>query len=423
MKVLILGSGAREHAVTWKYSTSKRITGLFIAPGNAGTGELGVNLPDINPENPLQVIEACREYDISHVFVGPEAPLAAGIVDELKKAGIPAIGPHKAAARLEGSKIFSKNFMKSHKIPTADAVQFNNADKFEKHIKSLDGAAVIKDDGLAAGKGVLVSSDRDELLSFGLEILKKSSTLLVEECLEGYEVSIFTISDGKSYKILPVCADFKRAGNDDTGPNTGGMGAICPVPIINSALLAEIEEKIVAPTFKGLEKDKLSFAGVLYFGLMMTKSGPKLLEYNVRFGDPEAQVLFPLIDSDMGNIAEAVLNGTLADYNIRISNNSALGVVIASGGYPGEYQKGLPVKPIPVYPEKDAIIFQASTTEIENNRVATGGGRCFTCVGIGPNILKANARAYEAVKGVSFEGSWYRKDIGRKFFTNDQQGA
>ncbi|MBI9109053.1 MAG: phosphoribosylamine--glycine ligase [Spirochaetales bacterium] len=419
MKVLILGSGAREHAVTWKYSKSKRITGLFIAPGNGGTGELGVNLPDVDPENPEQVIKACREYDISHVFVGPEAPLAAGIVDELKKAGIPVIGPHKAAARLEGSKIFSKNFMKSYKIPTAEAHQFSNPDKFLKHINSIKGTVVIKDDGLAAGKGVLVSSDIDELTTFGLDILK-NGPLLVEECLEGYEISIFTISDGKNYKILPVCADFKRAGNDDTGPNTGGMGAICPVPIINSAMLTEIEKKIIIPTFKGMEKDKLNYAGILYFGLMMTSDGPKLLEYNVRFGDPEAQVLIPLIDSDMGNIVDAVLNGGLDEYNIRISNNSALGVVIASGGYPGEYQVGLPVKPIPSYPEKDALIFHASTTEIENNRVATGGGRCFTCVGIGPNTLKANARAYEAVKGVTFEGSWYRKDIGRKFITNDQ---
>lgn len=419
MKVLILGSGAREHAVTWKYSKSKRITGLFIAPGNGGTAELGINLPDVDPENAEQVINACKEHDISHVFVGPEAPLAAGIVDELKKAGIPAIGPHKAAARLEGSKIFSKNFMKSHKIPTADAQQFTNVDKFQKYMDTVTGSAVIKDDGLAAGKGVLVSEDKNELLSFGTEILKKGP-VLVEECLEGYEISIFTISDGKNYKILPVCADFKRAGNDDTGPNTGGMGAICPVPIINSSILSEIEEKIVAPTFKGMAKDKLSFTGILYFGLMMTADGPKLLEYNVRFGDPEAQVLIPLIDSDMGNIADAVLGGTLDDYNIRISNNSALGVVVASGGYPGEYKTGVPVKPIPVYPEKDALIFHASTSEIENNRVATGGGRSFTCVGIGPNILKANARAYEAVKGVNFEGSWYRKDIGRKFFTNDQ---
>ena len=418
MKVLILGSGAREHAVTWKYSKSKRITGLYIAPGNAGTGELGVNLPDVDPENSEQVINACREYNISHVFVGPEAPLAVGIVDELKNAGIPAIGPHKSAARLEGSKVFSKKFMQSHNIPTAKAVEFNNPAKFEKYIKDLKGPAVIKKDGLAAGKGVLVSDNTEELLAFGKEILKDDS-LLVEECLDGYEISIFALTDGKNYKLLPVCADFKRAGEGDTGPNTGGMGAICPVPFVNSALIRDIEKKAIIPTFKGMEKDKLSYTGILYFGFMMTESGPMLLEYNVRFGDPEAQVLIPLIDSDFGNIADAMLNQNLDEYNPRISNNSAIGVVVAADGYPGSYKKGIAVSPIPAYPEKDALIFHSSTSEDESRKLLTGGGRCFTCVGLGSNSLKANARAYEAVRGVNFEGSWYRRDIGKKFFTNE----
>jgi phosphoribosylamine--glycine ligase len=344
--------------------------------------------------------------------------LAVGIVDELKKAGIPAIGPHKAAARLESSKSFSKNFMKSHKIPTADAVSFNNFEKFRKYISSLTGKAVIKQDGLAAGKGVLVSDDKEELLNFGKNILEKDF-LLVEECLEGYEISIFALTDGKNYHLLPECADFKRAGVDDTGPNTGGMGAICPVPVISSSYLKEIEKEIVIPTFRGMEKDKLNYAGILYFGLMITEAGPKLLEYNVRLGDPEAQVLIPLIDSDLGNIADAVLNASLDEYRVRISNNSALGVVVASGGYPGSCQKGLVVKPIPSYPEKDILIFHASTSENAEGKVLTGGGRCFTCVGLGANILKANARAYEAVRTISFDGAWYRKDIGRKFFSTE----
>lgn len=419
MKVLILGSGGREHAVTWKYSKSNRITGLYIAPGNAGTGELGVNLPDVDPENSAQVIKTCKDYDISHVFVGPEAPLTAGIIDDLKKAGIPAIGPHKSAARLEGSKIFSKNFMKSHGIPTAGAVEFNDPSKFEAYIRGINGQVVIKQDGLAAGKGVLVSDNTEELVKFGLDILKNDK-LLVEDCLKGYEVSIFALTDGKNYKLLPVCADFKRAGEGDTGPNTGGMGAICPVPFVNSSILREIEEKAIIPTFKGMEKDKLNYAGILYFGFMMTEDGPMLLEYNVRFGDPEAQVLIPLIDSDVGNIADAMLNQNLDEYNPRISNKSTLGVVVAAGGYPGSYKTDIPVSPIPSYPEKDALIFQSSTTEDENGKLRTGGGRCFTCVGIGSNGLKANARAYEAVKGVNFEDSWYRRDIGKKFFTNDQ---
>ena len=418
MKVLILGSGAREHAVTWKYSKSKRITGLYIAPGNAGTGELGVNLPDVDPEDSAAVIATCREYDITHVFVGPEAPLAAGIVDELEKAGIPAFGPGASAARLEGSKVFSKRFMTGNGIPTAAAEEFSDFSAFEEYIRKLDGPAVIKKDGLAAGKGVLVSGDTEELLEFGKEILE-SDSLLVEECLDGYEISIFALTDGKNYSLLPVCADFKRAGNDDTGLNTGGMGAICPVPIINSAILNDIERKIVVPTFSGMDRESLNYRGVLYFGIMITASGPFLLEYNVRFGDPEAQVLIPLIDSDFCNVIDAVFNQNLDEYNVRISNNSALGVVVASGGYPGEYKKNLPVKPIPAYPEKDALIFHASTREDENGKVLTGGGRCFTCVGLGPNILKAYTRAYESVNGISFEGSWYRKDIGRKFFTNE----
>lgn len=418
MKVLILGSGAREHALTWKYSNSKRITGLLIAPGNAGTGELGINLPDVNPEDAEQVIKACRDNDVSHVFVGPEAPLAAGIVDALKKEGIPAIGPHKAAAKLEGSKVFSKNFMNKHNIPTADSVHFENADKLEKYLRANPGPCVIKKDGLAAGKGVLVSSDTEELISFGKDILKDDS-LLVEECLKGYEVSIFALTDGKNYKLLPSCADFKRAGENDTGPNTGGMGAICPVPFVNSSLLKEIEEKVIIPTFNGMDKDKLNYQGVLYFGIMMTEKGPMLLEYNVRFGDPEAQVLIPLIESDFGNIADAILKQNLDDYTPRISGNSALGVVVAAEGYPADYKKGIPVKPIPSYPEKDALIFHSSTLEGENGTVLTGGGRCFTCVGLGSNILKANARAYEAVKNINFEGSWYRRDIGKKFFKNE----
>ncbi|MDC7124062.1 MAG: phosphoribosylamine--glycine ligase [Spirochaetales bacterium] len=419
MKVLILGSGAREHAITWKYSKSRRISGLYIAPGNAGTGELGLNLPEVNPEDPAQVIEACKEYEITHVFVGPEAPLMAGVVDELSKAGIPAVGPHKAAAMLEGSKIFSKEFMKRHSIPTADAREFTEKADFETYIKNKEGSVVIKQDGLAAGKGVLVSDNKEELLNFGNDILK-SEKLIVEQCLTGYEISIFALTDGKNYKLLPVCADFKRAKEGDNGPNTGGMGAICPVPYVNSSIISEIEEKIIVPTFKGMSQENLNYAGVLYFGLMMTEEGPMLLEYNVRFGDPEAQVLIPLIDSDLGNITDALINQTLDEYNPRISNNAALGVVVASGGYPGSYETGKQVKPIPVYPEKDALIFHASTTEDESGHVLTGGGRCFTCVGIGANILKANARAYEAVKTVKFEGAWCRTDIGKKFFANEK---
>lgn len=416
MKVLILGSGAREHAITWKYADSNRISGLYIAPGNAGTGELGMNLPNLDPEDPAAVISVCEEYGIDHVFVGSEAPLAAGIVDELGEKGIPAIGPHKSAARLEASKVFSKNFMLRHGIPTAEAKEFTEPDEFEKFMRDTEKRMVIKKSGLAAGKGVLESQDKEELIAFGKKVLEDDS-LLVEEFLEGYEISIFALTDGKDYTLLPTCADFKKAGEGDTGLNTGGMGAICPVPIVNAKTMKEIEETIIIPTFEGMKQENLNYKGVLYFGLMITKNGPQLLEYNVRFGDPETQVLLPLIDSDFGNLTEALLNEKLGAFPMRISHNSALGVVVAAQGYPGKYETGIPVKPIPIFPETDAVVFHASTTANDQHQVLTGGGRCFTVVGIGHNILNANVRAYEALKRVQFPGAWNRSDIGKKFFT------
>lgn len=415
MKVLILGSGGREHAVAWKYSKSKRIAGLYIAPGNAGTEEIGVNLTDVDPMNPEDVIQACRNYKITHVFVGPEGPLSAGIVDALTDAGIPAIGPHREAAQLEASKVFSKDFMQRHDIPTAGAVEYSDREKFRSAMETVPLPAVIKKSGLASGKGVLVSEDRAELLAFGETILKEDS-LLVEECLQGLEASLFAFLDGETYKLMPFCADFKRAYDNDEGPNTGGMGAICPVPIISEELMAEIRERIVEPTIAGLKKDKLSYKGILYFGLMLTSQGPKVLEYNVRLGDPEAQVLLPLIESDFGNIAEAMIKGHFCTYTPRISERSSLGVVVAAEGYPGSYEKEKPVKPIPSFPENDALVFHAATERNEKGQIVTKGGRCFTVVGLGHNIISANVRAYEAVPRIQFEGCWHRGDIGKKYF-------
>ena len=419
LKVLILGSGAREHTIAWKFSKSNRISGLFIAPGNAGTEEIGENLWGVDPEKSDDVIAACRENDIDLVFVGPEAPLSVGIVDALQNEDIQVIGPHKEAARLESSKEFSKEFMIRHGIPTAEAETVTTKKDLEKIIKQRNGKVVIKKNGLAAGKGVLESDDTDELISFGNGILKQKDTLLVEEFLTGYEISIFTMSDGKSYSILPPTADFKKAGEGDSGPNTGGMGAICPVPVVGKQLLADIEEKIVKPTFKGLEKDGLMYKGVLYFGLMITEQGPKLLEYNVRFGDPECQVLLPLIESDFGDFCDAIAKGRLDSFPLSISQKSALCVVVASGGYPGKYSKGKKVKPLPNFPEKDCIIFHASTKASDDHTALTGGGRCFSVVGLGPNLTNASVRAYEAAPQVKFDGAWFRKDIGKKFFVNN----
>ncbi|MDX9801344.1 MAG: phosphoribosylamine--glycine ligase [Spirochaetia bacterium] len=415
MKVLVLGSGAREHAITLSFSKSKSITGLFTAPGNAGTDEIAENLSDIDPCSSKMVIDACRKHNIDFVFVGPEAPLSSGIVDDLQKAGIKAIGPHKAAAMLESSKAFSKNFMIRHNIPTAEAVEISSPEEFEKIINIREGKTVIKKSGLAAGKGVLESDDREKLLEFGLDILKDDK-LLIEEYLSGWEVTIFTLTDGRDYIILPSCADFKKAYDNDEGPNTGGMGAICPVPSLTSQMLEEIKKTIIEPTFRGIDKEGLNYKGVLYFGLMITKQGPKLLEYNVRFGDPETQALLPLILSDFGELCSSILKGTIKSFPLKISNESAICVVIAAGGYPGEYKKGIPVDYIPHFSDKYVVVYHASTRFDDFNNVITWGGRCFSVVGLGADFITANKNAYVAAEEIYFKSSFYRHDIGRKFF-------
>ncbi|WP_028975155.1 phosphoribosylamine--glycine ligase [Spirochaeta cellobiosiphila] len=414
MRVLILGSGGREHAISWKFSQSKRISGLYIAPGNGGTAELGTNL-NINPEKEDQVLQACRDNKIDLVFVGPEGPLAAGIVDKIKEAGIAVIGPHQEAAQLESSKAFSKDFMVRNHIPTAESRTFTKASDFESYMKSITHRVVLKKSGLAAGKGVLESTDQEELLHFGKEVLKTDS-LVVEEFLEGFEVSFFVLSDGKNYRVLPPCSDYKKAHDNDEGLNTGGMGAICPVPWVTKELYSEIEQSIIKTTMDSLNKEGLNYVGVVYIGVMVTSKGPKVLEYNVRFGDPETQPLLSLIESDFGNIADAMIKGHLDNYTPRVNeNNTALGVVIAAEGYPGEYNKSIPVQPIPEDTE-DALIFHASTSIDAQGQLVTGGGRCFTSVGIGSDIISAYSAAYRGTKFVNFEGAWFRNDIGKKFY-------
>ncbi|HUX21566.1 MAG TPA: phosphoribosylamine--glycine ligase [Spirochaetia bacterium] len=415
MKALVLGSGAREHALTWKFSKSKRISGLFIAPGNAGTAELGENLPDLDPMDLEGVVRICGEKRIDFVFVGPEDPLAAGIVDRLNEAGIRVFGPHRRAAQLEASKSFSKQFMRRHSIPTAEFREFENEKGFAEYVSGRENRVVVKKCGLAAGKGVMEAENRDELIRFGRQILAHDS-LVVEDYLVGDELSVFALTDGKDRVLLPVCSDFKKSEEDDKGKNTGGMGAVCPVPIVDSVLTERITTEIIDPTFRGLKEEDLTFKGVLYFGIMNTDAGPRLLEYNVRFGDPEAQVLLPLIESDFANLMDAIIDEKLIDFPLRISDKSSLGVVIASGGYPDHYKKGLAIAPIPPFPEEEVLVFHATTKTGRSGQILTGGGRCFTVVGLGNNLLNANFQAYEAAKKISFEGSWYRRDIGKKFF-------
>jgi phosphoribosylamine--glycine ligase len=415
MKVLILGSGAREHALAWKFSKSNRLTGLFIGPGNAGCGEIGTLISDLDPCNAKQVLEVCRNKHIDLVFVGNEAPLEAGIADALESAGIAVVGPKKASARLESSKVFSKEFMVNNQVPTAEAKRFSDIKTFQEFISGIQGKWVVKKSGLAAGKGVLESEDTGELLDFGRSILKNDE-LLVEEFLTGFEVSVFVLSDGLNYKVLPPCADFKKAQEGDLGRNTGGMGAICPVPTVTSELWSRIQTEVVETTMKGLNKEGINFKGVLFIGVMVTETGPKVLEYNVRFGDPEAQVLLPLIKSDFANLCEAIVQGSLDQFHFQISDQSALGVVVASPGYPGNYEKNLPVTQIPETISTKNKVFHASTKRDLDNTLKTTGGRCFTCVGMGENFQVARERAYRTAQNLSFKGAWFRKDIGEKFF-------
>jgi phosphoribosylamine---glycine ligase len=416
LNVLIIGSGAREHAVAWAYSKSRIVKEIFTAPGNAGTDEIGTNLSDIDPLDFDSVLQVCKGRNIDYVFVGPEVPLVNGIIDRLTEDGIKAFGPHKAAAQLEGSKVFSKEFMVKHNIPTAFAERIDNFDDFVKEVDKLNGKIVIKKSGLAAGKGVLESGNKEEILEFGKKIFEGNDNLLIEEFLEGYELSIFALTDGNTYKLLPPSADFKKANDGDTGLNTGGMGSICPVPGVDKDLLKKIEESIIIPTFRGIDNDKLNFKGILYFGIMMTSKDPYILEYNVRFGDPETQVVLPIIESDFGELTNAIADGKLKDFPLQLNNLTAVGVTVAAKGYPGEYKKGTPVAPIPTFPEKDALIFHASTKINKEGQVVTGGGRCFTAVGLQKDISSATKRAYESAKYIKFEGAWHRNDIAKKFF-------
>lgn len=415
MKPLIIGSGAREHAIAWKFSKSKRISGLYIGPGNAGTADLGENIPDFDPLNMEKTLRIIRDRGINIVFVGPETPLSAGIADFLTDKNIPVIGPNQESAQLESSKAFSKRFMNKHAIPTPVATEFHDIETFTNYIRNSSGKMVLKKSGLASGKGVLESENREQCLEFGTNVLQED-VLLVEEYLEGFEISVFTVTDGKHHLILPPCADFKKSGKGDTGLNTGGMGSICPVPGISKSLMERVINEVVEPTFNGLRKDNLDYKGILYFGLMITEKGPFVLEYNIRLGDPEAQVLLPLIDSDFGNLTDAICQQKLDSFPLRLSEKSAVGVVVAASGYPEKYEKAIPVTSLPHSKGKSLLVFHATTGTDEGGKIRTGGGRCFTIVGLHSDPLHAQMLAYKGAEEVLFEGAWYRPDIGNKFF-------
>jgi phosphoribosylamine--glycine ligase len=413
MKVLVIGSGAREHALAWALAAGDSRRKVFCGPGNAGTEALAKNIP-LEAEEPREVLRAVLELGIDLVVVGPEGPLAAGVVDALQEAGVAVFGPPRASAMLECSKSFARSFQERRGIPCARTERFSDSAALKSFLDRRRGERVVlKKSGLAAGKGVLESDDPEELMAFGISVLAEDE-LLAEEYLVGRELSVFAVSDGREFIVLPACADHKKAGTGDTGPNTGGMGAICPVPYADELAMDRIVREVVEPSYRGMADEGLSYRGVLFFGIMMTADGPKLLEYNVRFGDPETQSLLPLLDDDFGELCAHAVEGRLGGFVPRFSSKAACGVVVAAPGYPGPYPKGLDAE-LPGS-EEGGLLFHASTSRADNGRTRTGGGRCFTAVGLGELWEAARDAAYSLASRVRFDGAWYRPDIGEKIF-------
>ena len=410
MRVLVVGSGAREHALAWKLAASPRVEEVLIGPGNAATGQLGRNLPEVLPEDPASVAGAARRHAVDLAVIGPENTLAAGAADRLRNDGVAVVGPSAHAARLESSKAFCKEFLLRHQIPAAHAREVHDRAELKRVLAAHDGTLVLKMDGLAQGKGVLESDDRDALLRFGTGALARGP-VLAEQYLHGFELSLFLLMDGSSATMLPICGDYKKAEDGNGGANTGGMGAICPVPWVDGGLAAAIDTQIVQPTVRALRTEGLLYRGVLFIGIMVTDRGPHVLEFNVRFGDPETEVLIPLLATDLAEVLWAVAAGGLAQAPLSWHDQSAVCVVAAADGYPGAYRSGLEVTSLPAPGDRRGAVFHASTTR-SGGRVRTGGGRCFAATGLGGDLAAARGNAYALLRQVHFPGAWWRTDIG-----------
>jgi len=419
MKVLILGSGGREHAIAWKISQSPLLSELFIAPGNAGTAELGTNI-----ELSITDFPAIEKYvldkGIEMVVVGPEVPLVAGIYDYFKESSqlknIPLIGPSKLGAALEGSKKFANEFMVRHDIPTARYlnVTIDTYQEGVEYLKSLEPPYVLKADGLAAGKGVLIMDSIGEAAQELKEMLEgkfgdASSNVVIEEFLPGIEVSLFVLTDGNSYQIFPEAKDYKRIGEGDSGLNTGGMGAVSPVPFADRIFLKKVEEKIVKPSVVGLSKDGIDYKGFLYIGLMNVLGNPYVVEYNVRMGDPEAEVVLPRIKSDLLELFVAVGEHKLHEKKLETDTQTVCTVMMVSGGYPGSYEKGKAITGLEK--ESKSLVFHAGT-KLADGKVVTNGGRVLSITSFGDDMTDALARSYRTAEQIEFEGKNYRRDIG-----------
>lgn len=418
MKILVVGSGGREHAIVWKLAQSNKISKIYCAPGNGGISQIAMCVP-IKVMDIQKMVEFAYDNKIDLVVVGPDDPLASGMVDAMEAKGIRTFGPRKNAAIIEASKVFSKDLMKKYNVPTAQYETFDNLDKALSYLRKCSFPIVVKADGLALGKGVVIAQNYEEAMDAVIKIMEEKqfgdsgNSIVIEEFMEGPEVSILAFTDGKTIVPMASSKDHKRAYDNDEGPNTGGMGTISPNPHYTPEMAQRCMEEIFIPTINAMNAEGRKFKGILFFGLMLTPNGPKTLEYNARFGDPETQVVLPRLNTDLIEIMNAVIDERLSDIKIEWNQKEAVCVIAASGGYPGSYATGIEISGIKNFIENDVYIFHAGT-KYENGSFYTTGGRVFGVTAIGEDLEKAAQKAYKAITRVNFKDMHYRKDIGIK---------
>ena len=426
MNVLLIGSGGREHALSWALAKSPRLDRLFIAPGNPGTAQCGTNIA-LNPDDHAAVIAYCRSEQIGLVIIGPEAPLVGGLSDALDGAGIKVFGPSQTAAQLEGSKAFTKALCDEAHVPTAAYARFTDAEKAKAYVRARGAPIVVKADGLAAGKGVVVAQTIQEaeeaiamMASGGLG--DAGSQIVIEDCLFGEEVSYFVLSDGDTALAFTSAQDHKAVGDGDTGPNTGGMGAYSPATVLTPALEQRVMDEIILPSIKTMKARGTPFKGILFAGLMLTDTGPKLIEYNVRFGDPECEVMLPRLKTDLLDVLEAGACGRLSEVSLAWENKTALTVIHAAKGYPGTPLKGTEIKGVEIAAKlPDTLVFHAGTTRDQDGRLLANGGRVLAVTAMADSVTEAQQKAYQALSAIDWAGGFYRSDIGWREVAREQK--